>query len=94
MKIGVLVNLDCNVEREIKKVHDMGFEVCQLSCWNMGAYTDEIADVINKACKEYNVTVSTLWCGWPGPGEWDLYDGPLTLGKLSLGQNKPYQKRL
>jgi sugar phosphate isomerase/epimerase len=80
MKIGVLVNLDCNVEREIKKVHDMGFEVCQLSCWNMGAYTDEIAEVVNKACKEYNVTVSTLWCGWPGPGEWDLYDGPLTLG--------------
>jgi ferredoxin len=46
----------------------------------MGAYTDEIAEVVNKACKEYNVTVSTLWCGWPGPGEWDLYDGPLTLG--------------
>jgi sugar phosphate isomerase/epimerase len=80
MKIGVLVNLDCNIENEIKKVHDMGFEVCQLSCWNMGAYTDEIAEVVNKACKEYNVTVSTLWCGWPGPGEWDLYDGPLTLG--------------
>lgn len=67
MKIGVLVNLDKNVEAEIKKVHDMGFGSCQLSCWNMSMYTDEIAEIVNKASKEYGVTVSTVWGGWQGP---------------------------
>ncbi len=80
MNIGVLVNLDHNVENEIKKVHDMGFESCQLSCWNMNMYNDEIAEIVNKATKQYGVTVSTVWGGWQGPSIWDFYDGPVTLG--------------
>lgn len=84
MKIGVLVNLDKNVEAEIKKVHDMGFGSCQLSCWNMSMYTDEIAEIVNKASKEYGVTVSTVWGGWQGPGIWDFYDGPVTLGLVPV----------
>ncbi len=80
VKIGVLVNLDNNIEAEIKKVHDMGFESCQLSCWNMSMYNDEIAETVNRATKEYGVTVSTVWGGWQGPSIWDFYDGPVTLG--------------
>ena len=84
MKIGVLVNLDNNVEAEIKKVSDLGIYSCQLSCWNMNMYTDEIAARVNKATKEYGVTVSTVWGGWQGPGVWDFYDGPVTLGLVPL----------
>ncbi len=84
MRIGVLVNLDKNIEQEIKKVHDMGFESCQLSCWNMSMYCDEIADTVNKATKEYGVTVSTVWGGWQGPSIWDFYDGPVTLGLVPV----------
>lgn len=84
MKIGVLVNLDNNVEAEIKKVRDLGLYSCQLSCWNMNMYTDEIAERVNKATKEYGVTVSTVWGGWQGPGVWDFYDGPVTLGLVPV----------
>jgi len=84
MKIGVLVNLDNNVEAEIKKVRDLGLYSCQLSCWNMNMYTDEIAARVNKATKEYGVTVSTVWGGWQGPGVWDFYDGPVTLGLVPV----------
>ena len=33
MKLGVLVSFEKNIENEIKKVHDMGFESCQISSW-------------------------------------------------------------
>ena len=63
MKLGVLVGFTDKGEEEIKKVHDLGFESCQLSAWNDSLYTDEYAKIINEATKKYNVTVSTFWCG-------------------------------
>lgn len=80
MKLGVLVGFTDKVEEEIKKVHDLGFESCQLSAWNDSLYTDEYAKIINEATKKYNVNISTFWCGWKGPQVWDFYEGPLTLG--------------
>lgn len=82
MKLGVLVLLEKekSIGEEIKKVHDLGFESCQICAWDETLFTDETADVINKACKEYGVKVSTFWCGWKGPKIWNFYEGPLTLG--------------
>lgn len=80
MNLGVLISLDENVEKEIEKVHDLGFDSCQLSSWDQSVRTDEMADKINRASEEYNVKISTFWCGWKGPQVWDFYDGPLTLG--------------
>ena len=84
MKLGVLVHMSENIEAEIKKVHDMGFQSCQICCWKRELCTDEVADIINKATKEYNVSVSTFWCGWQGPQVWDFYEGPLTLGLVPV----------
>lgn len=82
MKLGVLVNLNAqsDIVEKIKKVHDMGFSFCQISCWDTGCYTDENADRIKAACAEYGVTVSTLWTGWSGRGFWNFYEGQHTLG--------------
>lgn len=81
MNIGVLVNLtDSEVASCIKQVHDTGFSVCQLCCWNPALFTQEIADEINTACEKYNVKISAFWCGWSGPAYWNFSDGPHTLG--------------
>ena len=82
MKLGVLVNLNAqsSIAEKIKKVHDMGFGYCQISCWDMACYNDETADQIKAACAEYGVTVSTLWTGWSGRGFWNFYEGQHTLG--------------
>ena len=81
MKIGVLVLLDSlEIDAKIKQVKDLGFECCQICCWDKTFMTDEVAQAINEACKKYNVEISTFWCGYWGPSEWNFYEGPLTLG--------------
>ena len=82
MKIGVLVLLtkDTDISAEIKKVHDLGLQSCQICCWDMSLMTDEIAKAINESKEKYGIEISTFWCGWSGPGVWNFYDGPLTLG--------------
>lgn len=82
MKIGVLVLLtkDTDISAEIKKVYDLGLESCQICCWDMSLMTDEIAKAINESKEKYGIEISTFWCGWSGPGVWNFYDGPLTLG--------------
>lgn len=80
IKIGVLVLLKENIREEIKKVHDLGFNSCQICSWNIPLHTDEMAQIINEAKAEFGVNVSTFWCGWSGPCKWNFYDGPLTIG--------------
>ena len=82
MKIGVLISLrrNENIAEGIKRVHDMGFSSCQICCWDTSCYTDENAEIIKNALAEYNVEVSTLWCGWRGKAAWNFYEGQHTLG--------------
>lgn len=81
MKLGVLINLTSpDVDEQFKNVRDFGFDYCQLCCWNMSLYTDEVAKNVKNACEKYGVTISTLWAGWSGPAIWNFYEGPLTLG--------------
>lgn len=81
MDVGVLIVFrDMDIDKEIKKVHDMGFKFCQISGWDVKLFTDEAAQKILDACKKYNVKISTFWCGWDGPAAWNFYEGPLTLG--------------
>ena len=84
MEIGVLVYMNDEVEKQIKKVHDFGMKTCQLCAWDFKLFTDEMADRIMKSCKEYDVKISVFWCGWTGPAVWDFYDGPLTLGLVPV----------
>lgn len=84
MRLGVIIYLENDVDTEFKKVHDLGFSSCQLGCWHDEFYTDERADAVNAAMKKYGVTISTFWGGWTGPKEWNLTNGPLTLGIVPL----------
>ena len=82
MKLGTLVTLkkEDDIDAKIEKVSDLGVEYCQISCWDMEAYTDEIADKILAALEKYGVKISTFWCGWSGKCVWNFYEGPITLG--------------
>ncbi|MBQ3222857.1 MAG: TIM barrel protein [Clostridia bacterium] len=82
MNVGVIVRLHQDIEAEIKKVHDFGMKSCQLNCWDMTMYTPELAERVVAACKQYDVTVSSVWAGYSGPKVWDFVSGPLTLGLL------------
>ena len=81
-KLGVLVVLNNNtdIQKELKKVKDSGFECCQLCCWDLSVYTDEWAEKIKAASEETGIEISTFWAGWSGPKEWNFTGGPMTLG--------------
>ena len=82
MKVGVQIILDkkSDVAEKIKKAASLGFKSAQIVCWQMELYTDDNAQKIINACKEYDVTISSFWAGWSGPKIWNFVDGPSTLG--------------
>lgn len=81
MILGTMVTMDNEkLEEEFISLKAMGFSSCQLSCWNEKAFTIENASKIKSCMKKYNILVSALWCGWPGPCEWNLVYGPVTIG--------------
>ena len=81
-KIGALlpVRPETDIDLEFKKMRDIGCECCQITVWDMSLYTDENAEALKQASKEYGVEISTLWTGWSGPKVWNFVDGPEVLG--------------
>ena len=81
-KIGALITLGegRDIFAEMRRLRDIGCECCQINVWDMNVYTDEYAEKILAAAKEYDVELSTLWAGWSGPRKWNFVDGPSTLG--------------
>lgn len=91
MKLGVFINMSehdhagvhqpiASIEKEFQKVKDMGIHTCQLNCWNRSMLNKETAEIVVEASKKVGVEITSFWCGWDGPGVWDFYDGPVTLG--------------
>lgn len=80
MKLGVIVSMRDDVRKKFRELSEMGFSTCQLGCWNPDLFTDENAEIINRAKEAYNIEISAFWCGWSGPAIWNSYDGPATLG--------------
>lgn len=82
MKIGVCIGIDdlADFEKQTAEFPKEGFTTCQLLAWNPKIRTPENAEKIKKLLAENNVTPSAYWAGWEGPGVWDFYDGPKTLG--------------
>ena len=82
MKLGIILVLKSgiNVNDEFKKLHQNGFETCQLICWDNTMLTDKIAENVNLAVLEYEITITAVWAGWQAPAVWDFFDGQLTLG--------------
>ncbi|MBO7296925.1 MAG: sugar phosphate isomerase/epimerase, partial [Clostridia bacterium] len=80
MEIGVIIGLNEHLEQKLEKLFELGFSSCQLSCWEPEMYTDENAVRITSLLQRYGIRISTLWCGWSGPKQWNFTEGPLTLG--------------
>ena len=80
MKIGVLVGLSENIDKEFEKLRQNGFDCCQIYCWNMNLYTDSLAKLVNESVQKYNIEITALWCGWGGPKKWNFDEGYNTLG--------------
>jgi sugar phosphate isomerase/epimerase len=82
MYIGVLVDLNNDVETSVFKVRSLGLKSCQLCNWNNEFWTAALAKRAIAACEANGVAISTLWAGWSGPKVWNFIEGPLTLGLL------------
>ena len=82
MQIGgmIPVRKGTDILAELKKVKELDLQTCQISIWDPAFYTDEFAGQINAAVEETGIVVSTLWCGYSGPVEWNFTYSPLTAG--------------
>jgi len=80
LKVGVLVSLGHDVKAEIRKVRDLGLGSCQLATWDPEDLTDALAAEVKRACADYEVEISAVWAGAPGPHAWNFTEGPATIG--------------
>ena len=84
LKLGMLVSLTSDPEKELNKVRNLGFPTCQVTCWNMSLYNDEIARKLKTAAENTGVEITTLWSGLPGRYVWNFIEGPSTIGLVPL----------
>lgn len=96
MQIGVMipVHQDTDMRKELNKVKELSLQSCQISIWNPDFYTDALAAEINAAVEETGIVVSTLWCGYSGPVEWNFTQGPLVLGLVPQAYRGIREKEL
>lgn len=80
MKLGVMISMTTEIDESFEKLISMGFQTCQLNCWQPELYTDEMAELVTLAVEKHGVEITAFWCGWTGNRVWDFYEGPLTLG--------------
>lgn len=81
MKLGTMITLDMDqLEEELVALREMGFETCQLCCWQEDRMTTQNARTVRGLLEKHAVEISAFWCGWPGPCEWNFTYGPATIG--------------
>ncbi len=81
MKLGTMVYMDMErIAEEFIALKEMGFDTCQLCCWQEDRFTSANAAGIKALTRKYNIEISAFWCGWAGPCEWNLMQGPVTIG--------------
>jgi len=93
-KLGLIVSLRSDPREEIEKVKNLGFQTCQVSCWDMSLYTREIAEKLKQAVEENDVEITTLWTGFSGRAVWNFTEGPLTIGLVPPDKRKTRLKEL
>jgi len=69
-----------DVYEDIAKMGRLGFTNGQLAMWDMSLYEEDKVKEIQRACKDYNFTVTAVWCGWTGPVVWSYPQMYSTLG--------------
>jgi len=87
-KLGLIVPLRRKPGEEIEKVRRLGFETCQVSCWDMNLYNRGVAEELKRAVEECGVEVTTLWTGFSGRAVWNFTEGPLTIGLVPPDKRK------
>lgn len=80
MKIGILIPMSVNIGAEFAAKKALGFDNCQLVCWDHSIMTDEAACAVNSAKQKHGMEITAFWCGWSGPAAWNFTEGPQTLG--------------
>lgn len=80
MRVGILIQLKEDVYECISYAAKLGFRSGQLSVWDMSLYTKENAQIIKKACSDFDFTITAVWCGWTGPVDWSYPNMYMTLG--------------
>ncbi len=77
--VGVFTSLrtdqPCFTELKSVKV-----SACQLGSWDPSAWTEAVAKKVQAEARRETITITALWAGWTGPGEWNFTEGPATLG--------------
>lgn len=78
-RIGVMARLRAG-QPSLTAVAEFGLKACQLTAWDESMLSAAVAEAVREESQTTGVKITALWAGWPGPGVWDLADGPLTLG--------------
>ena len=92
--MGLIVSLKSDPRGEIEKVKNLGFQTCQVSCWDMSLYTKEVAEKLKQAVEENKVKITTLWTGFSGRAVWNFTEGPLTIGLVPPDKRERRLKEL
>lgn len=80
LKLGVMASLPEGPETELRKANELGLPTAQVVCWKRELLNSEMAARLTAASRQYQVEVTTLWTGLPGPAVWNFTEGPATIG--------------
>ncbi len=80
IRLGVMARLEEGADEALRRVHELGFPTCQMTCWHDDLFTDAAAEEVVDAMRRYSVEITTLWTGAPGRYVWDFIEGPSTIG--------------
>ena len=67
MRVGILLPLRANIYDRVAWAAKLGFHSGQLCAWHLELYTEEIAEQLKKACRDFDFEITAVWCGWTGP---------------------------
>lgn len=82
-EIGALVGYGADVaalEKDFERLASLGLNACQLNVWPGSDLSEAAADAVKAAAEKNGIRITAVWAGWSGPGVWDFYEGPTTLG--------------
>lgn len=81
LKIGVCLRHKEGLLREsFEKYAKVGFEDAQFISWLPERWTKEEREEILSLSKEFNMHLTSFWCGWSGERVWNFTEGPKTIG--------------
>ena len=80
MKPGLLMHLREDAYEVIAHAAGLGFDNGQLVVWDMNLYREDIAQELERACRDFQFTLTAIWTGWSGPVVWSYPEMYETLG--------------